>query len=197
MRLGDICDIHSGYTARSRLEPTATGGVPVIQLRDIDGHGEISEAGLKRHDLNGLADRYLVRGGEVVFKSRGEPNTAMVIGTDMQEPAAVILPLVIMRPDRERVVPAYLAWAINQPDAQRRLAAEAQGTNMRMIPKPVLERLEIALPDLATQRRIVAVEVLVRQERDLLHDLADRRHRLHELILSECAQRASQEGQPQ
>ena len=197
MRLPEVCDIHSGYTARNRLEPAATGGIPVIQLRDLSGHGELSAAMLQRFDLEGLADRYLVHGGEVLFRSRGDRNTAMVVSVDMPEPAAVILPRVILRPDPETVVSAYLAWAINQPDAQRRMAAEAQGTNMRMIPKTVLERLEIPLPDLATQQQIATIDTLARRESDLLRELADQRHRFHNLVLAAHAMQAPQQGSTQ
>ena len=62
-------------------------------------------------------DRYLVYGGEVLFKSRGEPSTAAVVSTPLAEPAVVILPLLILRPHPHLVRADYLAWAINQPDA--------------------------------------------------------------------------------
>lgn len=197
MRLSEVCEIHSGYTARNRLEPATTGGVPVIQLRDLSGDGELPGIMLQRFELKGLADRYLVHGGEVLFRSRGDRNTAMAVSVDMPEPAAVILPLVILRPDPAAALPAYLAWAINQPDAQRRLAAEAQGTNMRMIPKAVLERLEIPLPDIVTQQRIATIDTLARRESDLLRALADQRHRFHNLLLAEHAMQAPQQGSRQ
>ena len=197
MRLGELCDIHSGYTARGRLEPIPEGGMPAIQLRDVGSQGGVSGSSLQRYDLADLSDRYLVRGGEVIFRSRGEPNTAAVVGAELSEPAAVIVPLIIMRPDQERVLPAYLAWAINQPDAQRKLGSEAQGTSLRMVPKTVLERLDIPLPDLKTQQRIAARHALTRREGGLLRELADRRGQFNSLILSERARLAQQQGYPQ
>lgn len=197
MQLGELCDIHSGYTARGRLEPIAEGGMPAIQLRDVGSQGGVSGSSLQRYDLADLSDRYLVRGGEVIFRSRGEPNTAAVVGAERSEPAAVIVPLIIMRPDQSRVLPAYLAWAINQPDAQRKLGSEAQGTSLRMIPKTVLERLDIPLPDLETQHRIAAMDALARREGGLLRELADRREQFNSLILSERARLAQQQGYSQ
>lgn len=197
MQLGELCDIHSGYTARGRLEPIAEGGTPAIQLRDVGSQGGVSGSSLQRYDLADLSDRYLVRGGEVIFRSRGEPNTAAVVGAELSEPAAVIVPLIIMRPDQSRVLPGYLAWAINQPDAQRKLGSEAQGTSLRMIPKTVLERLDIPLPDLETQHRIAAMDALARREGGLLRELADRREQFNSLILSERARLAQQQGYSQ
>lgn len=192
MRLAELCEIHSGYTARGRLEPVPEGGVPALQLRDVGAEGEVPGPTFQRYDLGDLSDRYFVRGGEVVFRSRGEPNTAAALGCALAEPAAVIVPLVIMRPNRERIIPEYLAWAVNQPDSQRRLSAEAQGTSLRMIPMSVLERLEIAVPDIPTQRRIIEFSSLARREGRLLRDLAARREQLASIILGEAAKAADE-----
>lgn len=192
MRLAELSDIHSGYTARGRLEPLPEGGVPALQLRDVGTEGAASGPDSQRYDLGKLPGRYFVRGGEVVFRSRGEPNAAAAIRDPLPEPAVVIVPLVIVRPDRARVLPEYLAWAINQPDAQRRLGAEAQGTSLRMIPMAVLEDLEIAVPDLPTQKRIVELNALARQEGKLLRQLAARREELVSAILGEAAKAADQ-----
>ncbi|EPX84288.1 hypothetical protein ruthe_02502 [Rubellimicrobium thermophilum DSM 16684] len=192
MRLAELSDIHSGYTARGRLDPLSEGGVPALQLRDVGTIGEAPGPDFQRYDLDKLSDRYFVRGGEVVFRSRGEPNAAAAIPDPLPEPVVVIVPLVIIRPDRDRVHPEYLAWAINQPDAQRRLGAEAQGTSLRMIPMAVLENLEIAVPDLQTQRRIVELDALSRQEGQLLRRLAALRGQLVSAILGEAANAADQ-----
>lgn len=192
MHLRELCQIHSGHTARGKLEPVTAGGLPAIQLRDLGREGGILEDPMPRYALCDLATRYLVSGGEVIFRSRGEPNTATVVSEALAEPTAVIVPLIIMRPDRTRVLPEYLAWAINQPDAQRRLGAEAQGTSLRMIPMSVLQDLNIPLPDLATQRRIVDLHALAARETSLLHDLAARRGQLLTHTLGEAARLADQ-----
>ncbi|WP_076367758.1 restriction endonuclease subunit S domain-containing protein [Phaeovulum vinaykumarii] len=186
MRLADLSEIHSGYTARGRLDPVLEGGVPVLQLRDVDASGTELGSDLKRYDLGALSERYFVTGGEVVFRSRGEPNVAAAIQDPLPEPVAVIVPLVIIRPDRDRILPGYLAWAINQPDAQRRLGLEAQGTGLRMIPMPALENLEIAVPDLSTQKRVVELSALARREGQLLRQLAARKDDLVSAILGEA-----------
>lgn len=192
MQLAELCYIHSGYTARGKLKPLHEGGVPALQLRDVAADGETLGPRLQRYDLGALSDRYFVRGGEVVFRSRGEPNTAVAVGDPLPEPAAVIVPLVIVRPDKERVLPEYLAWAINQPEAQRQLSVEAQGTSLRMIPMAALENLEIPVPDLPTQKRIVELNTLTRREARLLRELAVQREELMIAILGEAAKAADQ-----
>ncbi|WP_282053165.1 restriction endonuclease subunit S [Phaeobacter inhibens] len=194
MHLGELCTIHSGYTARGRLVALPDDGMLTIQLRDV-GLGEtLNSDTLERYDLPNLADRYLVQGGEVIFKSRGEPNTAAVVEKVLGDKVAVLLPLLILRPDTTLLSSGYLAWAINQQDAQRKLGAEAQGTSLRMISKATLENLEIPVPDLETQHRIATLDALSKKEGRLLRDLANSREQLHSKILSERAELASSQG---
>ncbi|MCC1493531.1 restriction endonuclease subunit S [Cognatishimia sp. F0-27] len=186
-RLGRLCDLSTGYTARGRMEIAKTGGSLAIQMRDVQADIDLGVDQLDRFALDDLPERYMVRGGEVIFRSRGAPNTAAVVSRGLPEPVAIILPLVILRPNVEMVLPDYLAWVINQPQAQRYFDSEAQGTNMRMIPKAVLERLEVPLPDLETQSLIVSVHKLAKREGALLRDLAERREQLSSIILAERA----------
>lgn len=189
MRLSDTCTIHTGYTARGRLEPAAIGGVLAIQLRDISPDGLVDPERLVRVQLDDLADRYFVRTGDVVFRSRGERNTASAIDERLQEPALAVLPLLVLRPKRDVVTPEYLAWAINQPPAQRHFDSAARGTNIRMIPRSSLDDLELDIPDIVTQKRIVAVDALAERERELSRLAAETRRKLMSLILVERASR--------
>ena len=194
MRLADLCDIHSGYTARSKLEPLQKGGVPAIQLSDVGGEDAFSPNTLARYDIGNVTEHHLVRGGEVIFRPRGPHGIAITIPEDVPEPAVVILPLIIIRPDRNRVLPEFVAWAINQPRAQHKLSLEAQGSIIRTIPMRALEQLDIAVPDMPTQRRIVALDALMRREKQLLRRLAERRERLFSTILETAVRNANQEG---
>lgn len=173
-RLADVCEIQTGYTARSRLEPTGDGGVPAIQLRDLHGEEEFDPTGLPRYALGGGFDRYWAGPGDVLFRSRGEQNTATLIAADAKA-AVAVLPLMVLRPKLGLLDPAYLAWSINQPLAQRYFDSCARGTRLRMIPKPCLEDLEVTLPDLATQRRVVEIDRLSRREGELMALLAEKK----------------------
>lgn len=191
MKLGNMCEIHVGFTARGRLDPSPKDGLQAIQMRDVGEQDTFFGNDFSRYDLRDLPDRFLVHGGEVIFKSRGLSNTAISINCSLSEPTAVILPLMIIRPDPGRLHSEYLAWAINQPDAQRRLTAGAQGTNIRMVPKSTLEQLEIEVPDLETQKKIAEVDALARHEGSLMRELASQRQQLLSKILNERAKLTS------
>ena len=186
--LSDVCTIQTGFTARGRLESAADGGVLALQLRDILPDGLIAANGLIRIQVGDISERYLARPGDVVFRSRGERNTAAVMDESIPEPALAILPLMILRPDPQTLSGAYLAWAINQEPAQRYFGEEAQGTSLRMVSRTALENLKIAVPDFETQQRILQVDFLAERERQLAEQLTLKHYELIHRVLVECAQ---------
>lgn len=189
MRLPDVCAINTGYTARNRLEPASVGGVLAIQLSGIDSSGLVKPANLTRVQLEEAAERYYVSAGDVLFRSRGDRTTALALGSEFREPALAVLPLMILRPKREVVTPEYLAWIINQPAAQRHFDQAARGTNMRMVPRSSLDDLDVDIPDIETQLKIVAVDLLAERERELSCRAAETRRKITSLSLAERASR--------
>ena len=187
MRLPDISTIRTGYTVRGRLETAERGGLLTIQLGDISSDGSVSPERLTRVCLGDLPDRYFVRAGDVVFRSRGERNTAFALDARFREPALAVLPLFVLRPKMDIVLPEYLAWAMNQPPAQRHFDSFARGTKLRMVPRASLDALDIDVPELETQRKIVAIDALAERERALSVLAADKRRQLTGLILADRA----------
>lgn len=187
--LSDICEVQTGYTARGRLEPVGQG-VPAIQLRDLQADDVFDPAGLPLYALGQSFDRYWAGPGDVLFRSRGERNTAVMIAPDSKGAAVAVLPLMVLRPRRELIEPAYLAWFINQPVTQRYFDKCAQTSGLRMIPKGALDDLVVTVPDLATQRLIVAVHALAREEQALAQRLADKKREFLEFALLRQARNA-------
>ena len=178
MLLPNICEIRSGYTERGRLEVAQSGGVLAIQLGDVSPEGGVQVEHLTRLQIEVPPDRYFVRAGDVLFRSRGEKTTAAAIPQEFPEAALALLPLIVLRPQHGSLLPEYLAWAINQAPAQRHLEASARGTSMRMIPRSAFDDLNIDVPDLHAQRLIVETAELAGRERELASEIADKRHQL-------------------
>lgn len=178
MLLPNICEIRSGYTARGRLEVAQSGGVLAIQLGDVSPEGGVQVEHLTRLQIEVPPDRYFVRAGDVLFRSRGEKTTAAAIPQEFPEAALALLPLIVLRPQHGSLLPEYLAWAVNQAPAQRHLEASARGTSMRMIPRSAFDDLNIDVPDLHAQRLIVETAELAGRERELASEIADKRHQL-------------------
>lgn len=126
MTLARMCAIQTGFTARGRLDHAENGNVLALQLRDVTPNGIIVFNNLTCLHLDHIPEKYLLRSGDVVFRSRGERTTAAVIDASFPAPALAVLPLMILRPDPQVLSGAYLAWAINQEPAQRHFEESAQ-----------------------------------------------------------------------
>lgn len=174
--LADICDVSSGFTARNRLDEAAAG-VRVLQTRDVGDDPEIDPSALMCAAIDGPVERYLVGRGDVVFKSKGERSVAAYLGNDFVVPAVAVLPVMILRV-KAGVLPEFLVWSINQPEAQRHFDGDARSGTVRAVPKSSIESLPISLPDLATQKKIIEVDRLTRKEAELAAQLISLRQRL-------------------
>ena len=175
--LKDIARVQMGLSFRSRIEPEADGTVAVIQMRDLTEDNKLSQRNLIAVKMNGLNGRHLVKRNDLIFRSRGQTTTAAIVDTEVG-PAIVAAPLLRIRVTSKRVLPEYLCWFVNQASAQAFLHSRATGTAMTVIGKSALDALQVPLPDLATQKRIVALADLSNQEQRLMRELAAKKEKL-------------------
>ncbi len=190
MRLDQVCEIQSGFTARGKLEESPSG-IPVLQLRDLNETIGWDSIVPGRFELDEVHARYFAGPGDVLFRSRGTNNTASAIPEDWQHLAAVVLPLILLKPKDNLIRPAFLEWSINAPGAQRDLEKSIQGTALRMVPRNALAELQIDVPDLAIQDNILETARLAARARELETSAANLRHALSDLILHDAAKRAA------
>ena len=99
----------------------------------------------------------------------------------------VAAPLFCVRPDTEKVLPDFLLWWINQASSQAYLAAQAEGTMVKMVSKRSLDNLEVRLPPLPTQKNIVELFSLALREQQLLKAMQQRKADYIQGILMQMA----------
>ena len=176
-RLKDIARVQMGVPFRSRIEPEADG-VAVIQMRDLTEDNRLDNCrNLITTVISGLSDRHLVKRKDLIFRSRGQTTTATIVDGEIG-PAVVAAPLLRIRITSKHVLPEYLCWFVNQSSAQAFLHSRATGTAMTMVGKSILDSLQVPLPDLEDQKRIVALADLSNQEQRLMRQLAETKERL-------------------
>ena len=91
--------------------------------------------------------------------------------------------MMLIRPDVAKVDAAYLQWFINQTSTQNFLSAQAAGTEVKMISKAALEQVEVLVPPIEIQRRIVEIGYLATLDANLITEIMARRKALIETIL--------------
>ena len=179
-KLKDIALVQMGLSFRSRIEPDADGNVAVIQMRDLT-EDKLDYRTLTTFNINNINERHLVQCKDLIFRSRGKTTTATIIDRELGR-AVVAAPLFVIRATSEKVLPEYLYWFINLSSSQAFLHSRATGTAMIMIGKSALDALEIPLPNLETQARIVALADLLNQEQQLMRALAEQKEKLVKAI---------------
>jgi restriction endonuclease S subunit len=175
--LDKIASIQMGYSFRSKIEPTASGNVSVIQMKDLTENDEIDLSSVDRIDLADFKQSHLVQSGDLVFRSRGLKVKSLIV-SEQKDLLIISAPLFRVRVIDSRVIPAFLNWYINQPVAQTYLESVAEGTTQKMIGKQSLQNLPIDFPSLERQTAIVEISGLIIQESQLYRAIADKRSKL-------------------
>ena len=177
--IGELCEIQLGMQFRGRIEPEPDGTHAVIMIRDIGPDRRLLAGDGHERALvlpPSLPERYLVHEGDVLFLARGQVNYAVPITTKFEHPtiAPSFFFILRLREDAATVLPEYLAWAINRPEAQEYLQQKARrGSHMPLVGKADVQTLPIPVPPAAVQEHVVALDRLARQEREFVNRIAD------------------------
>jgi restriction endonuclease S subunit len=190
--LKQIGPVQMGYPFRSRLEGDIRGNVRVIQMKDITEDGRFDSDNLIRTNLNHFEERHLIKIGDIVLRSRGQTYKCALINEDTGI-AVVTAPLLVVRISGNSVLPAYLAWYINQSTAQNYLTSHARGTSIPMVSKQVVERLPVTIPSIKCQQSIVNLSDMIEKEQDLLKQLSMKRQQYLSQLLLQILQGGSNE----
>lgn len=168
--LSDIATVAAGHPFRGKIEPTAGTATAVVQMRDTSSSG-VDWASCMRTDVPGRREPDWLRPGDILFPARGNVSLAVLIDESIGSLQAVAAPhFFLLRVSRPDVVPAYLAWWLNQEPAQRHLEQNGQSSTLvRNIARPVLEATPVVLPSLPRQEQIAGLANAMQREEDLLH----------------------------
>jgi hypothetical protein len=207
--IAQVAAVQLGYQHRGRVDLTSTGTHWLVQVKDIDRDDRFIDQfpiptphRLWTGSLYGVTPSsdphpYQVHPGDVLFLYRGHRNFAVPIVPSAVQPfperwESIIAAyyFYILRPRPELIDPEYLAWFINSPQSQAALATHARGSHMKMIPKQDFLSLPINVPDLATQRKINAVQDLAYVERKLASQLEQKRLQLLNAICNRATYRS-------
>ena len=179
--LKEIARVQMGLSFRSRIEPELNGDIAVIQMRDLTERSKLGRHNLVKVKMDGINDRHLVRRKDLIFRSRGKTTTTIIINAEIG-PAVVAAPLLRIRVTSKNILPEFLCWFVNQKAAQGFLHSRATGTAMTMIGKSVLDDLQVTLPTLENQERIVALADWSDEEQRMMRDLAEKKEKLVKAI---------------
>lgn len=179
MKLKKIADIQSGYISRKRIDPDEAGSHYLLQAKDVDGDCLSYEAAnLIRFKPALSAKDWVLTQEDVLFMARGV-NTFSVLINSIPENTLAAACFFIVRVTAAKVLSEYICWYLNQSPAQRYFEVQsARSVHMPVVRRAVLEGIDIPILPIETQKKIVGLDQLMRQEQGLLSRLAKQRKAL-------------------
>ena len=179
-QLGDVAEARPGYPFRGAIKSVPGGELAVVQIKNADPEQGVDWGALVNTTPAGRKSPDWLRSGDVLFIARGNRNVAVHL--EQVPSRAVCAPqFYLLRVKGDLVLPAYLAWYLNEGPAQRYLEQSAEGSVVTSIRRQILEALPLPIPNLERQQVIVNLADAVRREKQLTEQLI--RNREQQLTL--------------
>jgi len=160
--LKNIATIQTGLFAK----PVDKGELVYLQSRHFDENGHLLSTLYPDLMGDGILEKHILRVDDVLFASKGTKIFAFVFKINSQL-AVASTSFFVLRLTDKNVLPEYLAWLLNSQSIQEFLKRHALGTSITSISKKVLEGLEIPVPALETQKKILGIAKLRDKEKSL------------------------------
>lgn len=167
LALSELASTQSGYQPRGAVVDDPNGTHLLLQMRNLPEHGPVDWGTLARITPERLAQPYLLSEGDVLLQVRGVKHRAVALES-VPTGALASNHFYILRADRSKICPGYLAWYINQPEAQRHLERGSQTSgSISLLTRDVFESLSVPVPPIEKQIHIAAVDCLLDEQRAL------------------------------
>lgn len=186
-KLKDIAVIQSGYQARSCIVHDIKGTHRLIQGKDLNENNSLFINNLTSFFPERNPDLYKVNKGDILFQSRGIKSTAFLIEEDLKDTLAAGS-FYIIHVKSDIILPAYLAWWLNQPYAQSYFQENSGGATILFIPKKAVEEFKLKIPPVPIQKKITKIIELWKKEENLRNNISKLRSRLIENVLAKTVE---------
>lgn len=170
--LKDIATIRSGYLFKRKFDNEPDGNIHIIQLKDVDNNGKVDTNGLYTVTIDKINPSLFVDKGDIIFKAKSNRPVAAVI-TEKMDNTITTAHYFILKLNKKGIRSDFLAWFLNQPEAQRYFKMNARGTRVPIINMKILGDLEVQIPNIKTQRLIVQIDDLWLREKELTERLIE------------------------
>jgi len=181
-----LATIHPGYPFRGKLPVDKEGNAFVVQFRHLVVGASLDDKEgktLDRVTLPGRRRPDYLRPGDILFMARGTRNDAAVVKSLPHN--TVCTPNFFhlrLKPEAFKLMPEFLAWQLNQIDAQRYFAMCSQGSAAPSVTKTQLGDLPVVVPPIEQQKLMMKLAEAARREQVLLEQLIENRQRMTDAV---------------
>lgn len=179
--LRDVARVQPGYLSRSSVRSVPSGSHRLLQARDISPRHGLCMDAVIRFKPERNPELYRISRGDILLAARGQDHQAYLVEMELSDVLASSV-FYIIRPRQDVVLPAYLAWCLNQPNMQAIIESASHGTGIGYIARPELEQLPIVVAPFDVQRRIVEIMELWQRQQSIQASIDRKREQLIQAI---------------
>lgn len=185
--LGDIAEIRTGFTFREKVEEVSDeGNAHVAQIKDVRSAWEETNSIMLQANQLPLIhwegkNKALIGSGVVLLPSRGSKGgyfrASCLVASQLSALPVVVSSQFLVITPKQGILPEFICWSLNRPEMQYRLSkgAGSQGTSLVMLSVNAAKALELSIPTLEIQQKIVRLNQLWEKEQQLTYALLNNR----------------------
>ena len=147
-----------GYGFRSKIIRSPNGNIPVIQPKDITGDGLLQEGDVYWVEMPSVKKTQLLKANDVLLANRGRFASTVYEGQFEEMCIASGSLLVLTVKAGTPVLPNYLMLYFNSDRGKQELHRVTERTTIPYLNRSNLEQMDIPVPALETQEKLVALE---------------------------------------
>lgn len=188
IKIRDIAEIQVGLYAKSSPGSNAI----YLQVSSFGADRKLVENLKPTVVIEGKKSNSILKEGDLLFVAKGNYNFCTVYHRE-EYPAVASTSFLILRIKSKGIVlPEYVCWYINLQSTLKLLATDAaKGTAIPSISKGDLEELEIPIPSVECQEKIIGIAKLQIREEHIQKQLQTKRqqvleYKLKSIITNEC-----------
>ncbi len=189
MKLGDAATVRSGLVlSRKQAREPSKMRYRALNLRSINPEGYIDTESLDVFEASEqLSPEYLSQSGDVIVRMSA-PYTAVLIDDNT---AGIVISsnFVVIRCNKMEILPEYLFWLINTPEAKKKVYENATSNMLATVKAKYFTDYEIVPMPIADQRQIAAMNTLAKKEARLLRQLVDEKEKFYEQAIQRAYQK--------
>lgn len=186
-RLEQIASVRLGFTFRSKIEAAneEKANAHVVNIADTKRQAELSYSfdvsadHFPKIEWSGKPSAYISEGA-ILLASRGYFKASLLTKAEVSALPVIATSQFLVIEVTEGVIPAFLCWSLNRPSTQRYLkdGAARQGTNIQALKASEIKQLEVAVPPISTQEKILKINSLWEREQHLTQALLKNRQNM-------------------
>jgi restriction endonuclease S subunit len=170
--------LFSGYSFREKIDHNPEGTVGVLQMKDIaNNYLHFDYQNIDKVNDISFKEKFFLNKGDVLFVSKGVNNYAFSIDK-LDFPIIASATFFIIRVNENKILSEYLAWYMNQTEAQNYFSEKKAGTYVPNLKKQDILDLPLIVPPLKTQNAIAQTAKLLNQEIIILDKIKENRKEL-------------------